>query len=480
VSEATAERGPSGPLSRQDQTHFDVVVLGGGPGGYAAALYGAAAGLDIAMVEERRVGGTCLHVGCIPAKELLETATVLRTVQHAADFGISTGPPAIDLSVSQRRKQAVIDRLTKGLEGLLKQRKVTVHPVRGEVASVDDRRIRLADGSEITGDALILATGSLPRTLPGFDFDGRTILSSDHVLALDHVPERVAVIGGGAIGCEFASYFVDVGSRVTILEALPQILTGVDVDAANVAVRAFKKRGIAVQTGVKVRGQAPGPNGVTISYETADGQAATLDVDVVVVSVGRRPRSEGVGLEGTAVTVDDRGFVKVDGSMRTTAEGVYAVGDLVPGPQLAHVAFAEAIVAIQDILGESPVPIEYDKVPWGIYCHPEVAFCGLTEAQAKAAGLDVVVKTSHFAGNGRALIIGESDGIVKVVAERDGPIVGVHITGPWATELLAEGYLSVNWEATPGEVGAFIHPHPSLSEVFGETALSLTGRGLHG
>jgi dihydrolipoamide dehydrogenase len=267
---------------------------------------------------------------------------------------------------------------------------------------------------------------------------------------------------------------------VTILEALPQILTGVDVDAANVAVRAFKKRGIAVQTGVKVRWQAPGPGGVTLNYETADGQAATLDVDVVVVSVGRRPRTEGIGLEATAVTVDDRGFVKVDGSMRTTAEGVYAVGDLVPGPQLAHVAFAEAIVAIQDILGESPVPIDYGKVPWGIYCHPEVAFCGLTEAQAKAAGLDVVVKTSHFAGNGRALIIGDSDGIVKVVAERDGPIVGVHITGPWATELLAEGYLSVNWEATPGEVGAFVHPHPSLSEVFGETALALTGRGLHG
>jgi dihydrolipoamide dehydrogenase len=461
-------------------THFDVVVLGGGPGGYAAALYGAAAGLDIAIVEERRVGVTWLNVGCIPATELLVTATVLRTVRHAADFGISAGTPAIDLSVSQRRKQAVIDRLTKGLEGLLKQRTVTVYPVRGEVASVDERKVRLADGTEITGDALILAMGSVPRSLPGFDFDGRTIMSSDHVLSLDTVPGRVAVIGGGAIGCEFASYFVDVGSRVTILEARPQILTGVDVDAANVAVRAFKKRGIAVQTGVKVHGHAPGSDGVALRYETADGQAATLDVDLVVVSVGRRPRSEGVGLEGTAVTVDDRGFVKVDGAMRTTAEGVYAVGDLVPGPQLAHVAFAEAIVAIQDILGESPLPIDYGKVPWGIYCHPEVAFCGLTEAQAKAAGLDVVVKTSHFAGNGRALIIGDSDGIVKVVAERDGPIVGVHITGPWATELLAEGYLAVNWEATPGEVGAFVHPHPSLSEVFGETALSLTGRGLHG
>jgi dihydrolipoamide dehydrogenase len=461
-------------------THFDVVVLGGGPGGYAAALYGAAAGLDIALVEERRVGGTCLHVGCIPAKELLETATVLRTVRQAADFGIAVGPPALDLSVSQRRKQGVVDRLTKGLEGLLRQRKVTVYSVRGEVASVEERRLRLADGTEITGDALILAMGSWPRSLPGFDFDGRTILSSDDVLSLATVPERVAVIGGGAIGCEFASYFVDVGSRVTILEALPQILTGVDADAANVAVRAFKKRGIAVQTSVKVHGHDAEAGGVAVRYETSDGQAASLAVDVVVVSVGRRPRSEGVGLEGTAVTVDDRGFVKVDGAMRTTAEGVYAVGDLVPGPQLAHVAFAEAIVAIQDILGESPVPIDYGKVPWGIYCHPEVAFCGLTEAQARSAGLDVDVKTTHFLGNGRALIIGDADGIVKVVAERDGPIVGVHITGPWATELLAEGYLAVNWEATPADVAPLVHPHPTLSEVFGETLLALTGRGLHG
>jgi dihydrolipoamide dehydrogenase len=459
---------------------FDVVVLGGGPGGYAAALYGAAAGLHIAMVEEGRVGGTCLHVGCIPAKELLETATVLRTVKHAGDFGVAVGPPALDLSVSQKRKQAVVDRLTKGLEGLLRGRKVTVYPGRGEVASVDERRVRLADGTEIQGDALILATGSLPRSLPGFDFDGRTILSSDHVLALESVPERVAVIGGGAIGCEFASFLVDVGSRVTILEALPQILTGVDVDAANAAVRAFKKRGIAVQTGVKVLGHHATDSGVTVRFEDGQGQPGALDVDAVVVSVGRRPRSERIGLEGTAVVVDERGFVKVDGVMRTTAEGVYAVGDLVATPQLAHVAFAEAMVAIQDVLGESPPPVDYGRVPWGIYCHPEVAFCGLTEAQARAAGIDVEVKTSHFAGNGRALIIGEADGIVKVVAQRDGPIVGVHITGPWATELLAEGYLAVNWEAAPAEVGALVHPHPTLSEVFGETVLAMTGRGLHG
>ncbi len=474
--------------------HFDVVVLGGGPGGYAAALYGAAAGLNVALVEESRVGGTCLHVGCIPAKELLETATVFRTVGHAADFGVNVGAPGtpgtpgtltLDLAVSQTRKQGIIDRLTKGLESLLKGRKVTVFNSRGTIAHAADRRVRLADGSEISGDALVLAMGSTPRALPGFDFDKTSILSSDEVLALDHVPGRVAVIGGGAIGCEFASFFTDVGASVTILEALPQILTGVDVDAANAAVRAFKKRRITTHTGVRVLGHSradgdAADNATAVRYVDASGAEQVLTVDAVVVSVGRRPRTDAVGLDGSGVAVDQRGFVTVDPYMRTSLEGVYAVGDLVATPQLAHVAFAEAIVAIKDILGEDAVPVDYAKVPWGIYCHPEVAFCGMTEAQAREAGLDIDVSIHHFVGNGRALIIGEPDGIVKIVAEKNGPIVGVHITGPWATELIAEGYLAVNWEATAADVGALVHAHPTLSELFGETAMALTGRGLHG
>jgi len=264
-----------------------------------------------------------------------------------------------------------------------------------------------------------------------------------------------------------------------VLEALPQILTGVDKDATDVVVKAFRKRGIKTLTGVKVAGAEPDGDGVAIRYDAGKGEER-LAVDLVVVSVGRRPRSEGIGLEGSGVEVDERGFVVVDGLMRTTVPGVHAVGDLVATPQLAHVGFAEAIVTVKAILGEPVVPIDYTKVPWGIYCHPEVAFCGLTEAQAKEAGHDVVVSAHRFMGNGRALIIGESDGLVKVVAERNGPILGVHIAGPWATELLAEGYLAVNWEALPEEVAAFVHPHPTLSEVFGETALSLTGRSLHG
>jgi dihydrolipoyl dehydrogenase len=459
---------------------FDVVVLGGGPGGYAAALYGAAAGLKIGLVEEDRVGGTCLHRGCIPAKELLQTAEVLRTVAGAKDFGVDAGQPTLDLSVSQQRKQQVVDRLTKGLESVLKGRKVTVFPGKGSVADAAGKRIKVEDGTEISGSqALVLATGSSPRSLPGFDFDGERILSSDHVLLLDKVPARAAVIGGGAIGCEFASFLGDVGSEVTVLEVLPQILTGVDRDATEVVVRAFKKRNIKVHTGVKVTGSEPDGDGITVSYDAGKGDTS-LAVDVVVVSVGRKPRSEGIGLEDSGVEVDEKGFVTVDGMMRTSVEGVYAVGDLVATPQLAHVGFAEAIITIKAILGEPVVPLDYAKVPWGIYCHPEVAFCGLTEEQAKEKGHDVVTSTHRFAGNGRALIIGESDGLVKVVAEKGGAILGVHIAGPWATELLAEGYLAVNWEALPEEVAAFVHPHPTLSEVFGETALSLTGRSLHG
>jgi dihydrolipoamide dehydrogenase len=461
---------------------FDVVVLGGGPGGYAAALYGASAGLNCALVEEQRVGGTCLHRGCIPAKELLETATVVRTVRHAANFGVATAEPTVDLAISQQRKQAVIDGLTKGLEGLLKGRKVTVVNSRGRLAPGRERTVVTDDGRELTGRAVVLAMGSLPRALPlpGFEYDGSLVMSSDHVLGLDRVAGRVAVVGGGAIGCEFASFLRDVGSEVTILEMLPQLLNGVDQQVAQTVARAFAKRGIKAVTSIDIVGADRSASGVTVRYRNKDADER-LEVDAVIVSVGRRPRSEGVGLLEHGVMIDERGFVTVDGQMRTSAAGVYAIGDLVNTPQLAHVAFGEAIVAIQDCLGEDPVPIEYDKVPWGIYCHPEVAFCGLTEDAATAKGYAVETSVHRFAGNGRALIIGESDGLVKIVAERgSGVILGVHLCGPWVTELLTEGFLAVNWQATAHDLGRLIHAHPTLSELFGESVLALTGRSLHG
>lgn len=458
--------------------HFDVVVLGGGPGGYAAALYGAAAGLRMAIVEEQRVGGTCLHRGCIPAKELLQTAEVLRTVADAKEFGVEVGQPTLDLRTSQTRKQQVVDRLTKGLEGLLSGRKVTTVPGTGTVVDAGRAEVRVSDGTELTGDALILATGSAPRSLPGLEFDGERVLSSDHVLTMTEVPPRVVIIGAGAIGCEFASLLGDVGSDVTVLEALPGILPGADPAVADVVVRSFKKRGIRVHTGVQVTG-IEGSFELTVAFDTPEGPQSVV-VDKVVVCIGRRARSEGVGLEASGVEVDERGFVRVDEYLRTAVDAVYAVGDVVDTPQLAHVGFAEAIVAIKTILGEPVEPVDYDKVPWGIYCHPEVAFSGLTEQQASDRGYDVVTSVHRFAGNSRAVIIGETDGLVKIVAERDGPLLGVHIAGPWATELLAEGYLAVNWEATGADIGALIHPHPTLSELFGESALALTGRGLHG
>lgn len=458
--------------------HFDVVILGGGPGGYAAALYGAAAGLHVAMVEEQRVGGTCLHQGCIPAKELLQTAEVLRTVAGAKDFGVEAGQPTLDLAASQARKQQVIDHLTHGLETLLKGRKVTVVAGTGSLVAGSPPALRVSDGTELQGDAVILATGSLPRSLPGLDFDGLRILSSDHVLQLDEVPGRVAIIGAGAVGCEFASLLADLGTEVTLLEALDRILPGADADASNALARVFSKRGIPTHAGVRVT-SIEGTRELTIGFEGSDG-AHSITVDRVIVSVGRSARTEGMGFESAGIALDPQGRVSVDDHLRTNVAGVYAVGDVIATPQLAHVAFEEAILTIKTILGEPAPPINYDKVPWGIYTRPEVAYAGLTEEQARSRGLDVVTSAHRFAGNSRALIIGESDGLVKIIEQRDGPIVGVHIVGPWATELIAEGYLAVNWEATSGDVGALIHAHPTLSELFGESALALTGRALHG
>jgi dihydrolipoamide dehydrogenase len=464
---------------RATAEQFDVVIIGGGPGGYAAALYGAGIGLNIAVVEKEKVGGTCLHRGCIPAKEFLETAHVFRTVAGAKEFGVLAEQPGIDFAVSQARKQKVVDQLWKGLQGLMKQRKITT--VIGTGALAPGNVVKVDDGSELKGTHVILASGSVPRTLPGFEPDGKVVFTSDEFLSLDRMPASAVVIGGGAIGCEFASTMSDLGTQVTVLEALPKMLPGCDKDVVDVVARSFKKRGIDVHTGVAVTGHTPAGDGTTVHF----GEGEQITVDAVVISVGRKPLSEGLLLEGTSVEIDDRGFVIVDDHMRTTADGVYAVGDLVATPQLAHVGFAEGILAINDMLGENPVPVDYGRVPWCIYCYPEVAFAGLSEEAAKEAGFDVVTHKTRFAGNGRALIVGDAEGLVKVIAEKGpdghgGRLLGVHMVGPWVTEQLGQGYLAVNWEATAADVAHFIQPHPTLSETFGETVMALTGRGLHG
>ena len=467
-----------------NEEEFDIVVIGGGPGGYATALYAAVAGLSVAIVERDKVGGTCLHRGCIPAKEFLETAAVRRTIEGSKEFGIDVSGVTLDFARSQERKQAVVDKLWKGLQGLLKGRKVTTFIGTGTLR--EDRRVEVVDGPDagkaITGRNVVLAAGSVPYGLPGFEIDGRWVMTSDEFLDLEKLPASVAVIGGGVVGCEFASLLADLGSKVTILEALDAVLPGCDEDIVRLIVRSFKKRGIDIVTGAKVESHTPAADGTVTTVKAGE---QSLDVEAVVVSVGRRPRTEGLVADGVGVQINERGFVVTDEYQRTGVDGVWAVGDIVAGtPQLAHVGFAEAIVAVKGMLGEPVVPVDNGKVPWAIYCHPEVAFCGMTEAQAKDAGIDVVTKKDPFGGNSRAQIIGDTEGLVKIVAEKRpdgtaGRILGVHMCGPWVTEQLSGGYLAVNWEAFPDEVAQFIQPHPSLSETFGETMLALTGRGLH-
>jgi len=428
------------------------------------------------------LGGTCLNRGCIPAKAFLETAAARRHVQHAGDFGISATLGETDFAIAQARKQKIVDGLVKGLTGLVKSKKVTYFLGVGTLNDDKSVTVTAGDGTvtQLNGKNVVLASGSIPRVIPGFEPTG-PVMTSDEVLMLDRIPARIAVIGGGAIGCEFASTFADLGAEVTILEGLPKILPGLDADLANVVVRSFGKKKINIKTGVAVTGHKPTGSGSTV---VSFGDGETLEVDAVIVSVGRRPFPDQLGLAKTKVAVSDRGFVEVDEYCRTSVANVFAVGDLINTPQLAHVAYAEAILVVKQVLGETAIPVDYDRVPWAIYCSPEVAWAGPSEEAAKAAGYDVVVAKHQFRANSRAMIIGETDGLVKIIAKKNpdgsaGQVLGVHMVGPWVTEQLSGGYLAVNWEATVEEIAHFIQPHPSLSELFGETVMSLTGRSIN-
>lgn len=475
-----------------------MVVIGAGPAGYATALYAAAGGLDVGIVEKNKLGGTCLHVGCIPAKELLEVASVYKTVAGAGEFGVNSGgSPAVDMAAVQQRKQGVIDKLTKGVASLLKGRQVTVYDGLGQLLAEADspdaerRYVRVSGGDAadsaasqlLAANTVVLATGSVPRSLPlpGFEFDGELVINSDHLLSIDQVPTSAVIIGAGAIGCEFASLLSDLGAEVTLLEALPEVLPGTDAEVSKAMRRSFKKRGIDIHSGIGVTSCEKMKKAVRITLDNGD----VVTADYAVVAVGRRPTAETFGGEASGVKLDQAGFAEVDEFCRTSRPGVYAVGDLIATPQLAHVGFAEGMLVVSDILGEGAAPLNYDYLPWGIYTHPEVAFAGLTEAAAKEAGYEVVTATHRFGGNSRAMIIGESEGFVKIVAEKKpdgtaGVVLGVHIVGPWATELIGQAYLTVNWEAEVADVAGLIQPHPTLSELYGEAMQSLVGRPLHG
>ena len=463
---------------------YDIVILGGGPGGYAAALYAASAGLSVAMVEKNKVGGTCLHRGCIPAKALLQAAEVYRTVGHAGDFGFRLGDPngtSIDWPTVNSRKAGIVNQLHKGLSGLLKRRKVTVIDGFGRLTA--DGAVAVGD-EVVRGTSVIICAGSEPRGIPGMDIDGDRIITSDHATNSDRsaLPERVAVIGGGVIGAEFASVYTDLGVDTTLLEALPDgvLPIGPDRDVANVLAKNLARRGVKIHASARVGSIERTEHGLVVPFEV-NGGSEKIEVDQVLVSIGRRAATEDIGLAEAGVGVSDRGFIEIDrATMQTGRPGVYAIGDCVETPGLAHVAYAEAVVAVRSILHEDPVPVDYERVPWVVYTHPEVAWAGLTETEARNAGYDVEVHKHAFAGNGRAMIIGDTDGIVKVVAQKDGPILGFHLVGPWASELLSEGYLAVNWEARPEDVGHYIHPHPSLAEAIGETMITFSGRSLHG
>ena len=451
---------------------FDIVILGGGSGGYACALRAAELGLSVALVERDKVGGTCLHRGCIPTKALLHAAEVADAARDSEHFGVKATLEGIDMAGVNSYKDQITARLYKGLQGLVKSRGITL--VQGEGRLVSATTVRVGD-TDLTGTHVVLATGSYARTLPGLDIDGARVMTSDHALTLDYVPRSAVILGGGVIGVEFASVWRSFGADVTLVEALPHLVPLEDEASSKLLERAFRKRGIAFEVGVRFSAVEHTATGVRVSLEGGK----TIDADLLLVAVGRGPVSDGLGYEEAGVQVE-RGFVQVDEFCRTRVPGVYAVGDLIPTLQLAHVGFAEGIMVAEHIGGLNPRPIDYDGVPRIAYCEPEVASVGVTEVAARERFGDDKIKTLTYdlAGNGKSQIL-RTAGAVKLVSVVDGPVVGVHMVGARVGELLAEAQLIYNWEAYADDVASLIHPHPTQSEAIGEAHLALAGKPLH-
>jgi dihydrolipoamide dehydrogenase len=450
--------------------NFDIVILGGGSGGYACALRAVQLGKSVALIEKSKLGGTCLHWGCIPTKAMLHAAEVADNARDGEHFGVRSTFDGIDMAKVNSYKDGVIDRLYKGLQGLIKSGGITV--IEGEGRLVDPKTVEVA-GERYTGTNVVLATGSVSRTL-GLDIGGRVVTSTE-ALTMSEVPEKVVIIGGSVIGVEFASVWKSFGADVTIIEGLPTLVPLEDPSLSKQLERAFRKRKINFKTGVKFTGVEQTETGVTVTLE--DG--TSIETDLVLVAVGRGPNSAGMGYEEAGITVD-RGWVPTNERLATNVDGVFAVGDLVPGLQLAHRGFAHGIFVAEEIAGLNPQPVIDSGIPRVTYCDPEIASVGLTEPQAREKYGDdkVEIQDYNLGGNGKSQILGTA-GSVKLVREKDGPIVGVHMIGARYGEQVGEASLMVNWEAYPEDVAQFIHAHPTQNEALGEAALALAGKPLH-
>ena len=450
---------------------YDIVILGGGSGGYACALRAAELGKRVALIERGRVGGTCLHRGCIPTKALLHAAEVADLARESGNFGVRATLDGIDMAGVNAYKDKVVTRLWKGLQGLISSRHIDV--IEGDGRLVSPTQVRVGD-AVIEGAHIVLATGSEARSLPGLAIDGQRVITSDQALTLDRVPSSVVILGGGVIGVEFASVWRSFGAEVTIVEMLPHLLPPEEESSSKLLERAFRRRGIGQKLGVRFEGVKETESGVTVALEGG----ATLDADLLLVAVGRGPVSAGLGYEEAGVGTD-RGYVTVDGYCQTNVPTISAVGDLIPGPQLAHVGFAEGIMVAERLGGLDVTPIDYDGVPRVTYSDPEVASVGITSATAAARGIETIEFTYDLAGNGKSQIL-QTQGAAKVIATAGGgPVLGIHLVGARAGDLIAEGQLIYNWEATPSDVAQLIHPHPTQSEAIGEAHLALAGKPLH-
>jgi len=459
---------------------FDVIVIGSGPGGYVAAIRGAQLGLKVACVEADRLGGVCNNIGCIPTKAMLESAKYAKKASSLKDFGVNVGEVTLDIAIAAKRAQNVAVAGNKGVGFLFKKNKIT--SIDGWARLAGNGKVEVEkDGKKTSYSAkhIVLATGSRPRSLPMLKIDGDRVWSSDQAVFAPEAPKRIAIIGAGAIGMEFADVFAAFGSEVTIVEALDQVLPLEDKDSAQVVERSYKKRGMMIHTSARVEKADVGKKSVKLTFKDKGGKDQTIEVDRVLVAVGREPIVDDIGLEKAGVKTD-RGFIQVNDRLETTAKGVYAIGDCARPPLLAHKASHEGIVLMEHIAGQGHGWVDYDNIPNVTYCHPEVASVGLTEQKAKEQGLDYEAGSFPWSANGRARTAGESEGFVKIIRDKKyGEILGAHIVGPSASELVAEFVLGRHLESTVEELERAMHPHPTLSEAIAEAALASMGRVIH-